>query len=378
MRRAEASSASSARPQMRGIPRAPAPEGADGSLDLAAGEVRVFEPRGMPMGVRFLPCGTRIAVLTHGPVQVFDARTAGLVQSVSRSGTPSSAPSPVVSVGTCVVAGSAPGGWELVAAGAEGPGDFAVPDRALAYLSAEPAGMSDVAAPYSRPAAVALSPDGGMLAAVFGQAWLLLWDVRSRRLIRLIGDERPARNPPRLFRVAFSPGGDKLLTRDDAHRIRVWSVADGRRIGEVALGPQPHAAGARRPGTRWDRAGVGPAVFGNDDARIHAADGLVIRTVDWRRGYDVNAWHGHVADHPILTGDRGNSAVSDIRVAARSSRVLSVGNDATLRVWDSRTGRSIWSVQPDPCCGDWGDISPDGRYVAWAACPGVRLYALDD
>ena len=270
-----------------------------------------------------------------------------------------------------------------------------LPDDAAAYLGAEPPGLASFGAvhhpdgsyedlsrrypAYQTACSVALSPDGTAAVAAHGQAFALVWDLRTGRLRQLLGEERSGQ-PVRIYRVAWSPDGKTILTRDDARRIRLWDTASGRELLSLITAENPHEEARDRPADMPSEitscGGLGAIAFTPDARYVVAGDGEVIRVWEISSGREVARWIGHAALHPIFGAYPGVPRVLDIRFAADGRRALTVGVDATLRVWDVRSGEEVWHATPDPCCVDWGDISPDGRSVVWAGCPGMRLYAV--
>ena len=120
--------------------------------------------------------------------------------------------------------------------------------------------------------------------------------------------------------------------------------------------------------------GWGAIAFTPDGERIAAGDGPQVRVWDVDSGSEVPSWIGHGSNHPILGEHTGMPRIASIAFCRDGSRALTVGVDATIRVWNPIFGNQIWADRPAPCCVDHADISPDGGYVFWAACPGSRLY----
>ena len=230
--------------------------------------------------------------------------------------------------------------------------------------------------PYGETCDAAFAPDGRSVVVAYGQAYALVWRIASASLLHSLGEAQSHDGGARIYRVAWSPDGAWLLTADDQGRVRLWDVASGveRRAWRV------HTSRADDQDHDWSSqgslGGIGAIAFAPGAPVVLAADGTRIRR--WRvgDGAELAPLVGHEDGHPVLALRTGMPGIHDIRCSADGRRILTVGNDATLRVWDTESGREIWQVCPDPCCMDWGDISADGRLVAWAACPGVRVYEV--
>ena len=78
-------------------------------------------------------------------------------------------------------------------------------------------------APTRKILAVALSPDGLVLAAAGDDMMVRLWDVKNGRLIRTI-----AAHSNRIFSLAFSPHGRTLASAGVDHRIALTDTSTGK------------------------------------------------------------------------------------------------------------------------------------------------------
>jgi hypothetical protein len=122
--------------------------------------------------------------------------------------------------------------------------------------------------------------------------------------------------------------------------------------------------------------GVGPVGFTTDSSAMLAADGEVVRLWEIATRVEISQWVGHEPWHPILGEYDAAPRIHDVRLSEDGRYALTVGVDATLRVWEVYSGREVWKVTPDPCCVDWAVLSQDGGHVLWAGCPGLRLYGV--
>jgi WD40 repeat protein len=230
---------------------------------------------------------------------------------------------------------------------------------------------------------LAFSPDGRRLAGAGDDGGIRLWDVPTRRLLRLI------RGPAKLLNsVAFSPDGrtlaaagadrriwlmhpaigrvasqedavnavafdrtGRVLATADYHgRIRLWDTGSGRALGSPLMGTAPFNAVAFDPRGRM-------LASGGDNGRVLLWD---LRT--------------HRVTGPPLAGHI--DAVNGVAFSPDGSLLASGANGSAIIIWDVRSHRPL----RDPFGRDGGDISavtfsPDGRVLASAGSDGrVRLW----
>jgi WD40 repeat protein len=368
-----------------------------GAYGLAPGEYRSFDPPQGPLwGVRFLPGGEQLVILRRG-FEVWDARTGRRAGRLGEGrGTGPWAVSPL---STRTVTGASNG--EIVVCDARGRLErtLSIPEAALRYLSDEPSGLArssyrqnplmpdvicedfDPYPAYREICDVAISPDGTRAVAAYGQAYALVWCLITGALLSLVGEEVPGERAPGIYRATWHPGGAAILTADDLGNAVLRSI-DTRTVlfrTRFRVPTRPISDGLPVLGlaTQFDRAGIGAIGVTPDGCRIVVSDREVLSVWDIATGRQVAEWRAHGVEHLMMGWRKEIPSIHDLRFSRDGSRALTVGEDTSLRVWDVDTGSQIWSVTPDPCCIDHADLAPDGRHVAWAGCPGARLYAID-
>ena len=343
-----------------------------------------------PAGVRFMP-GGRVAVqCCLRQLEIWDLAmaTPTLEQTVPLPGRVTDwAPLPD---GEHFLVGLLEGGLRLVDRDGKDVHAFELAPAAARFLGAEPCGLFTVHssgsgaertetvqehASYGTPCEVAVAADGGIAAAAYGQSFVLVWCLRSGRLLACLGYDRPG-GAGNFYRTAISPDGCRVLARDAHGLLRTWDWRWAQEVGSFRVGIEEAV---------WDGAPVygnvrgcgvsGPLTFAGT-TRIVAAGGERIEVFAAPTGDRLHSWVAHGMLHPIMGEHPGLPRVLTLRASLDGRRVLSVGVDASVRVWHVATGEELWSAVPDPCCMDWADLAPDGRHVVWTGCPGTRVYAI--
>jgi WD40 repeat protein len=161
---------------------------------------------------------------------------------------------------------------------------------------------------YSR---IARSPDGRTIAAyISGNSNVFLLDGRSLEPVR----HWPHRQRQWLFSMSFSPDGTRLLTTSGDGLVRVWDVATGAGLHDLA------GHGSR----------VHCAVYSPDGKRI-ASGGS---------DYNVRLWDAQTFE-PVANLSGHQDYVYSLVWRADSQQIVSSSGDNTVRLWDTQplTGR---------------------------------------
>ncbi|MEU6061228.1 helix-turn-helix domain-containing protein [Streptomyces sp. NPDC047097] len=202
--------------------------------------------------------------------------------------------------------------------------------------------------------AVAFSADGRLLATTSTRGPVRLWDTARRRTAGVL----PATTATRA--LAFDPLGRTLATAGADGRIRIWPARGGPRpqavltghTGEVnalAYGPDGlhlASAGADHTVRLWDTALGRPraVLHGHTDTVLGLAlapDGRALASGGADR--TVRLWD--TADGrttAVLTGHSDD--VNALAYTPDGTTVVSAGGDGTTRLWDVRTGRTTASL----------------------------------
>ncbi len=187
--------------------------------------------------------------------------------------------------------------------------------------------------------AAAISPNGRNLATASGNE-VQIWDVRTGKLvIRMSG------HSGRVWRVAFSLDGRRLVTASDDKTARVWDLLTGKTIA-VLKGHE---------GT------VSSAAFSPDGRRIVTAssDGTA-RIWGSDSGNVLRVLRGHAISGTAV-------AVNSARFSPDGRHVVTAAYDHTARIWDSETGATTAILAGHTEIVWWAEFSPDGRRVVTAS-----------
>ena len=251
-------------------------------------------------------------------------------------------------------------------------------DRRLKIWNAKTGrGELQLPAEHTKPiTSVSFSPvDAHLLLTASSDGTARLWELPSRRVLRVIQHGQPGAAPAAIRQAIFSPDGKRVLTAGDDSAVRIWETATGKAAGILLLDAPVLAVacsadGQRSPGRRRQR--PGPAV---------------------RRGHAQTAG-------PLSGSHRGHQRRGPL--ARRQPRALTGGSDRSARLWDTVANnpikteaqpRDVPAEQPASGPTDGKEIltlkhhdqavtsvafSPDGRSILTAGLDGTAVLWLSD
>jgi WD40 repeat protein len=159
----------------------------------------------------------------------------------------------------------------------------------------------------------AISSDGQLVAEATDLGWVMLWDVRQRRLL----EARRLNGTPQIA-CSFSPDGKSLVTGEDEGAVRLWSVQPLQQIAILGR----HAARIKS------------VAFSPDGRTVASAgDDKMIALWDVKR----RALQARIGTHA--------SPVYAVAFSPDGRRLASGEHDRTVRVYSRR--RMLWGFQVD-------------------------------
>ncbi len=148
--------------------------------------------------------------------------------------------------------------------------------------------------------------------------------------------------------ASFSPDGTRIVTGSVDDTARVWDARTGTSLLEL----------------KGHTSGVSSVSFSPDGTRIvTGSSDKTAKVWDARSGRPLLELKGH------------SDKVSRVWFSPDGTRVATGGSDHALKVWDARTGRELKGAWVPSRPRD-GQISPDGRWIAYIFSERVQLIPL--
>lgn len=237
------------------------------------------------------------------------------------------------------------GDGKVVACGAGGWGD----DAKLAVHDAQTGDQRRTLTLRGRPKALAISRDGGVIAAA-GEGGVEVFDARTgARTLSLLEGEATVRA------LALLEGGDtlRLVTGDENGESTIWSVGTGEALHALKHREKPISALSATP----------------DGARVVSVDTA-----------------GRVRVFESSTGQRLQSfqtessyRIDGLAITADGSRVVTGQHGGELTLWDTAKRERVALLLSDPFSATAVAVTADGKTVLGAGYAGVvrRWSAVD-
>ena len=190
-----------------------------------------------------------------------------------------------------------------------------------------------------------LSPDGKLLAAAGERGTLVLFDAKSGKLVqRLQGHDPKAGDFGAVYSVVFDPQNRWLFSGGEDGLIIRWSLPKGEKLDEWQAPAGVHSLAFSPDGKTL---ASGHRATSKQIMLWNAADGKTIRSLD---------------GHTDSIGSPNGLAFSP-----DGKWLASASYDKTARLWDWRTGKSLFTLEGHHDGVNAVAFSPDGKLLATAS-----------
>jgi WD40 repeat protein len=197
----------------------------------------------------------------------------------------------------------------------------------------------------TRAFSVAYSPDGRLLAAVYEDGSLHVWDVAEGKPLVTVAKA----HEDHCRAVAWEADGTAIWTTGDEGTVKRWDSRTGRPVGRAFNVEKPYSV----------------AVYGSPPMLALGSRNANVQLVDPHSGAIVRRLSGH------------GGPVRSVAVAAGGKLLASVGHDNRLKIWNLVTGECLYSIEGTADGRLFAvAISPNGHQIAFAG-DGGRISLAD-
>jgi len=245
--------------------------------------------------------------------------------------------------------------------------------------------VGELRGPVTDLQSLAWSHDGRLVAATGNGGDTVVWDVRTRKIVKLLGPGGPGG----AVGVNFSADDRLLGTAGQDGTVRLYDVRTGGRIATLKSKPRRETCSTSTglctlqdldfssDGRRVAAAGVADDISIWDlgqrtlERTIHhhdpimsirfSPDGKRIATGDLAG--NVYFWDAATGRQVGRTLGGQNGSVWSVTYSPNGDEVMTTSNDGKLRLWDLATGKLVGAPLPGADIGGWGTFFPDGKQV---------------
>jgi eukaryotic-like serine/threonine-protein kinase len=247
---------------------------------------------------------------------------------------------------------------------------------------------------------VAFNPDGQHLASGSIDQTVKIWNCVSEK--ERLWLKRPSDQMTGSLRISFSPDSRRLELAD-GDTLKIWETTSGKKLLDLQLGgfSMPFSADGSRIASGWGhrtlkiwdsasgkalfdlkghRGEIPSVAFSTDGRRL--ASGSLDGTVeiwDLTNGKELFALNGYIARALARTGWVG---AGDVAFSPDGQRLATASRDNTAKIWDTATGKELFTLRGHVYDIESVEFSPDGRFLAsessdhsfiWDTASGTKL-----
>lgn len=198
-----------------------------------------------------------------------------------------------------------------------------------------------------------MSPNGNLIATAGYDRSIILWDRKSGKQIRTLKGHNGA-----IYDLAFHPDGSVLASAGADDTVKIWQVSTGMRLDTLGQPLKEQYVVAFSPNGKF-------ILAGGADNRIRVWR-LISKT---KQRINPIRYSRFAHEGPVI----------QLRFNSNGSRLISVGEDRTVKLWETRRFTQIHLFERQPDVTPAISIAPNDKQLAVGRMNGsLKGYAIPD